>query len=197
MYVRQKCCNEQRDVFMCGVKAILVASSNLARQLATISWRLVVIGELLRESCQQPICVFLSVTFWFKTHTLQLPLRKDWKITLKPPRNRSRNGVKLTGGLNKMTFESSEPVPVSFWSTYFTINSCVPCSPSCQTCYGDRSDQCLSCTLPKHLMGSTCVSECPKGMFHSQVSHTCAACYATCESCSGPNDNDCHSCKGT
>ena len=50
MYVRQKCCNKQRDVFMCGVKAILVASSNLARKLATISWRLVVIGELLRES---------------------------------------------------------------------------------------------------------------------------------------------------
>ena len=99
MYVRQKCCNEQRDVFMCGVKAILVASSNLARKLAAISWRLV-IGEFLRESCQQPIFV-LSVTFWFKTGTLQLPLRKDWKITLKLPRNRSRNGVKLTGGLNK------------------------------------------------------------------------------------------------
>lgn len=191
MYVRQKCCNEQRDVFMCGVKAILVASSNLARKLAAISWRLV-IGEFLRESCQQPIFV-LSVTFWFKTRTLQLPLRKDWKITLKLPRNRSRNGVKLTGGLNKWLLR----VPISFWSIYFTINSCVPCSPSCQTCYGDRSDQCLSCTLPKHLMGSTCVSECAKGMFHSQVSHTCAACYATCESCSGPNDNDCHSCKGT
>ena len=100
MYVRQKCCNEQRDVFMCGVKAILVASSNLARKLAAISWR-VVIGEFLRESCQQPIFV-LSVTFWFKTRTLQLPLRKDWKITLKLPRNRSRNGVKLTGGLNKL-----------------------------------------------------------------------------------------------
>ena len=85
---------------MCGVKAILVSSSNLARTLAVISWRLVVIGEFLRESCQQPIFV-LSVTFWFKTHTLQLPLRKDWKITLKLPRNRSRNGVKLTGGLNK------------------------------------------------------------------------------------------------
>ena len=101
MYVRQKCCNEQRDVFMCCVKAILVASSNLARKLAAISWRLFVIGEFLRESCQQPIFVFLSVTFWFKTHTLQLPLRKDWKITLKLPRNRSRNGVKLAGGLNK------------------------------------------------------------------------------------------------
>ena len=62
MYVRQKCCNEQRDVFMCGVKAILVASSNLARTLAAISWGLVVIGEFLRESCQQPIYV-LSVTF--------------------------------------------------------------------------------------------------------------------------------------
>ena len=84
---------------MCGVKAILVASSNLARKLAAISWRLV-IGEFLRESCQQPIFV-LSVTFRFKTRTLQLPLRKDWKITLKLPRNRSRNGVKLTGGLNK------------------------------------------------------------------------------------------------
>ena len=101
MYVRQKCCSEQRDVFMCCVKAILVASSNLARKLAAISWRLVVIGEFLRESCQQPIFVFLSVTFWFKTHTLQLPLREDWKITLKLPRNRSRNGVKLTGRLNK------------------------------------------------------------------------------------------------
>ena len=63
VYVRQKCCNEQRDVFMCCVKAILVASSNLARKLAAISWRLVVIGEFLRESCQQPIFVFLSVTF--------------------------------------------------------------------------------------------------------------------------------------
>lgn len=75
-------------------------------------------------------------------------------------------------------------------------NSCVPCNPTCQTCYGDASDQCLTCTLPKLLAGSACVTKCPNGMFHSQVTHTCESCHATCESCSGPTDSDCHSCKG-
>lgn len=78
----------------------------------------------------------------------------------------------------------------------FMFNSCIPCNSSCQTCFGESSDQCLSCSLPKLLLGSTCVAECPNGMFHSQVTHTCESCQATCESCSGPTNSDCLSCKG-
>ena len=78
----------------------------------------------------------------------------------------------------------------------FLFNSCVPCDPSCQTCFGDGVDQCLSCSRPNLLLGSTCITECPKGMFHSQVTHTCEACHATCELCSGPTYSDCDSCKG-
>lgn len=79
---------------------------------------------------------------------------------------------------------------------FLLSHSCVPCNSTCQTCFGEGSDQCLSCSLPRLLSGSSCVTKCPTGMFHSQVTHSCQSCHATCESCSGPSTGDCHSCKG-
>lgn len=93
------------------------------------------------------------------------------------------------------------PVPlVNFFfnSSKFSLvfNSCVPCDSTCKTCFGHQSNQCLSCSLPKLLLGSSCVAECPSGMFHNQVTHTCEACHTACESCTGPRDSDCNSCRG-
>ena len=79
---------------------------------------------------------------------------------------------------------------------FLLSHSCVPCNSTCQTCFGEGNDQCLSCSLPRLLFVSSCVTKCPAGMFHSQVTHSCESCHATCESCSGPSASDCHSCKG-
>lgn len=79
---------------------------------------------------------------------------------------------------------------------FLLSHSCVPCNSTCQTCFGEGDDQCLSCSLPRLLFVSSCVTKCPAGMFHSQVTHSCESCHATCESCSGPSTNDCQSCKG-
>ena len=86
----------------------------------------------------------------------------------------------------------------SFNSITFSLvfNSCVPCGSTCKTCFGHQSNQCLSCSIPKLLLGSSCVAECPRGMFHNQMTHTCDACHTACESCTGPTNSDCNSCRG-
>ena len=63
--------------------------------------------------------------------------------------------------------------------------SCRNCDPSCLTCYGSNSDQCLSCFPSNFLMQSnfTCYSPCPDGYYGNTNTNRCELCSEGCIQC--------------
>jgi proprotein convertase subtilisin/kexin type 5 len=73
------------------------------------------------------------------------------------------------------------------------IFECQNCSIDCQTCYGSRYDQCLSCNTPLALYNSVCVLQCPDGLFRNSNT-VCQLCDPwSCLTCQGSSTN-CTSC---
>ena len=77
--------------------------------------------------------------------------------------------------------------------------TCMPCDPSCLTCFGQMNNQCVSCP-PNILRNLTptnlsCVSKCPTKTY--LVGDTCMPCKPTCPTCSGELISDCTSCMPT
>ena len=71
--------------------------------------------------------------------------------------------------------------------------SCTNCSVACQTCYGPRYDQCITCNDPLSLNNGICISQCPVG-FYRDSNSICSQCDLTkCLSCQGTSTN-CSSC---
>ncbi len=74
--------------------------------------------------------------------------------------------------------------------------SCLNCSFSCQTCYGPRYDQCLTCINPYSLMSGICILQCPTGFYRDSNSVcrqcdlqrclTCQESASNCTSCAYP-----------
>ena len=61
--------------------------------------------------------------------------------------------------------------------------NCYNCELNCETCFGPRYDQCLTCKNPLSLNGNTCVSRCPAGMYRDSNS-VCNLCdKSKCSTC--------------
>jgi hypothetical protein len=71
---------------------------------------------------------------------------------------------------------------------------CLACHPTCLTCSGDLSTQCLTCGLNADLTASkTCV--CRSGSFKLTEGPDCTLCSPSCKECSGTNSYQCTECK--
>ena len=68
------------------------------------------------------------------------------------------------------------------------------CHPSCQTCEGPASSECLTCTSGYGYTNGTCDSNCPNGTYLNNISTFCETCDGACQTCSG-SSNNCSSCQ--
>ena len=98
-------------------------------------------------------------------------------------------------------------------TTHFTSldeGICQSCDSTCKSCNGGTTKHCLSCDLPKYLLGNQCfnqcpdiyfgdnstakcVEECPEQTFPYNISKICCPCNG-CKSCDGFGENECTSC---
>lgn len=80
---------------------------------------------------------------------------------------------------------------------YYSYNDsfgqvCGVCNPSCRSCSGPLSTNCLSCNIPQYLFNNTCVDTCPSRFHYADsINYICPSCYQTCLRCTGPNDTQC------
>lgn len=79
---------------------------------------------------------------------------------------------------------------------YYEINDrCIACASVCNTCFGDDSNQCLSCASGQLFFTdlNTCVSSCPE--FSYREGDNCSNCVTSCATCSGTGVGDCLTCR--
>ena len=74
-----------------------------------------------------------------------------------------------------------------------TFNNCTRCHPSCLTCSGASSSQCLTCPINTNLSNGACLSTCGAGTYLSSI-YQCLLCDSSCATCSGPGNALCTSC---
>ena len=70
------------------------------------------------------------------------------------------------------------------------------CHSSCETCSGEKEDQCLSCKNGYKLIDGRCSDQCPDG-YYKDSNGTCQLCDSNCLTCDGPaieGNNKCLSC---
>ena len=68
------------------------------------------------------------------------------------------------------------------------------CHESCQTCFGEEPDQCLTCRGDGVLMEHSCVEVCPGHTYYDEASSSCRHCHESCRSCAGPSQDNCLAC---
>ena len=76
---------------------------------------------------------------------------------------------------------------------------CESCDPSCGTCSGPASTECISCsgTNAPFLTSGQCVAACPSsGTFVELIGTqaTCSSCHSSCETCSAAHSSACLTC---
>ncbi|XP_053388167.1 extracellular matrix organizing protein FRAS1-like isoform X2 [Mercenaria mercenaria] len=75
---------------------------------------------------------------------------------------------------------------------YLQNGRCLECAPSCKSCNGPRSDQCISCTNPAQVVfHGECLDKCPDNFYIR--TGKCIACHPTCKTCT-PDGSACDSC---
>ncbi|XP_022108203.1 furin-like, partial [Acanthaster planci] len=62
---------------------------------------------------------------------------------------------------------------------------CKACAPTCLSCAGPSSTDCLSCSPPFFLMDSECVQKCDEEFYKDEESATCLPCAPLCRQCEG------------
>lgn len=79
---------------------------------------------------------------------------------------------------------------------------CVPCNPTCASCFAPGIDKCKTCSdvnkrkypynpdVPGH-----CLIICPLAFQYPTVAEICSDCHESCAECFGPTENDCLSCR--
>ena len=79
---------------------------------------------------------------------------------------------------------------------WLSENSCNNCHPTCSSCYGPRSRNCLECNSGYLLNIDTrqCSKICPRKYYKHGDSQTCRSCHHSCGTCVGPNPDQCTSC---
>ena len=68
------------------------------------------------------------------------------------------------------------------------------CHNSCQTCFGEEPDQCLTCHENGKLFEHSCIEECPSHTYYDESSSSCRHCHDSCLSCAGPSEDNCLLC---
>ncbi|XP_063830138.1 furin-like protease 2 isoform X3 [Ostrinia nubilalis] len=76
---------------------------------------------------------------------------------------------------------------------YIDGQSCKQCHAACETCYGDKMEQCLTCPSPNLLQDYKCVAECSHG-YYAEAGR-CSRCIHGCTDC--VSRLNCTSCVGT
>ncbi|KAF9460295.1 insulin-like growth factor binding protein [Collybia nuda] len=72
-------------------------------------------------------------------------------------------------------------------------DSCTPCSPSCETCTGGTSNDCIICGSGRYSFNGSCVGTNSDGvcegsaLIADNIKHECDSCGAKCTSCKIPN----------
>ncbi|KAL4508013.1 hypothetical protein ABPG72_021386 [Tetrahymena utriculariae] len=75
---------------------------------------------------------------------------------------------------------------------------CMKCHPSCKTCNGDLSQECLSCPDGFYLDGNDiggCVSTCSQGYYKNTLNKKCMRCNINCIYCKDDQPDYCTECK--
>ena len=70
------------------------------------------------------------------------------------------------------------------------------CHSSCETCFGENENQCLSCKNGYMVIDGKCSDKCPDG-YYKDSNGTCQKCDSNCLTCEGPSidgNNSCSSC---
>ncbi|MEE6459413.1 hypothetical protein FKM82_000626 [Ascaphus truei] len=80
---------------------------------------------------------------------------------------------------------SKPETPATFWNE--DDNTFPPCDTSCKTCNGSAT-ACTSCHPGTFLIGQSCNTKCPSGMFSNEKDRRCEKCMVGCEVCSESND---------
>ena len=77
-----------------------------------------------------------------------------------------------------------------------SLNKCQDCHPSCQSCYGPNSDNCLQCTndYSLNIETHTCSKSCHRKFYKDRKTNICKPCHYSCTSCFGPDENQCLTC---
>ena len=68
------------------------------------------------------------------------------------------------------------------------------CHDSCQTCFGEEPNQCLTCHENGKLFEHSCIEECPSHTYYDKESSSCQHCHESCLSCVGPSQDNCEQC---
>ena len=83
-------------------------------------------------------------------------------------------------------------------NTYDKSNTCKLCNNTCLTCFGPKSNECLTCDFTNELRGEflfstkECIAKCPSKTY--EESNICKNCDDACLTCDGPIENNCLSC---
>ncbi|KRX04787.1 WW domain [Pseudocohnilembus persalinus] len=77
-----------------------------------------------------------------------------------------------------------------------SINECVACHSTCQTCTGSNLNQCSSCVPGYYLYFTQCVLTCPTNYYADDPLQKCIECASPCQTCDN-DDNECYSCTET
>ncbi|EDQ86706.1 uncharacterized protein MONBRDRAFT_10710 [Monosiga brevicollis MX1] len=74
---------------------------------------------------------------------------------------------------------------------------CFPCHPSCRTCTGISSTDCVACATGLVFAPDqgTCVTTCAMGQYPNATLASCLPCHEDCVSCSGAGPDQCLSCR--
>ncbi|EAS04209.2 zinc finger lsd1 subclass family protein, partial (macronuclear) [Tetrahymena thermophila SB210] len=72
---------------------------------------------------------------------------------------------------------------------------CSSCDPSCKTCSGPSSSNCLTCSRGLILHDNECINSCPEQFYYDVVNDICSPCNSKCLTCSGSGSDNCLSCK--
>ena len=75
-----------------------------------------------------------------------------------------------------------------------TFNNCTRCHPSCLTCNGASSSQCLTCPINTNLISGTCLFACAAGTYQTNTNQ-CLPCDLSCATCNGPANTQCLTCR--
>ena len=82
-----------------------------------------------------------------------------------------------------------------FPGTYLNNSICQYCDPTCGTCSGGLSNNCISCNINKFFYLQSCFSNCPNNTVADPFNKVCQRCSSPlCQLCSLENLNECQVC---